>query len=192
MYRKTIPDIYQEIMEVLDILPVLKTIQIKIYIKKIKPKYKDEYISDMIEKMKKEKLLFEPVEGYISRTTKITNEIKKTETFFWVYLALMKDEKIPFSKAKYPADYILVKDDKLIEVILYEDKGEIKLGFVKHRKKEFPETILLILLSNENENVIPEELKPFEQHQIISVYKDNEKIDSIPKFKASQMYKKKK
>lgn len=191
MYRKTIPDIYQEIMEVLDILPVLKTIQIKIYIKKIKPKYKDEYISDMIEKMKKEKLLFEPVEGYISRTTKITNEIKKTETFFWVYLALMKDEKIPFSKAKYPADYILVKDDKLIEVILYEDKGEIKLGFVKHRKKEFPETILLILLSNENENVIPEELKPFEQHQIISVYKDNEKIDSIPKFKASQMYKKK-
>ena len=192
MHRKTIPDIYQEIMEVLDILPVLKTIQIKIYIKKIKPKYKDEYISDMIEKMKKEKLLFEPVEGYISRTTKITNEIKKTETFFWVYLALMKDEKIPFSKAKYPADYILVKDDKLIEVILYEDKGEIKLGFVKHRKKEFPETILLILLSNENENVIPEELKPFEQHQIISVYKDNEKIDSIPKFKASQMYKKKK
>lgn len=192
MYRKTIPDIYQEIMEVLDILPVLKTIQIKIYIKKIKPKYKDEYISDMIEKMKKEKLLFEPVEGYISRTTKITNEIKKTETFFWVYLALMKDEKIPFSKAKYPADYILVKDDKLIEVILYEDKGEIKLGFVKHRKKEFPETILLILLSNENENVIPEELKPFEQHQIISVYKDNEKIDSIPKFEASQMYKKKK
>lgn len=188
MYREKPPEIFREIMDVLDVITAVKIIQLKIYIKKIMPKYSDEYILEMINKMKNKKMIFEPMKGYVSLNPKISSKLLHSESFFWMYLALIDHEKLPFSKGRFPADYILVKNNKLIEVVIYDDSGSVKLNFIKRRYTNPNETTILVLVLNNDENAIPNELKPYEQHQIVSIYNNQNKPDAIPKFAISKMY----
>ena len=142
----------------------------------------------MINKMKNKKMIFEPMKGYISLNPKISSKLLHSESFFWMYLALIDHEKLPFSKGRFPADYILVKNNKLIEVVIYDDSGSVKLNFIKRRYTNPNETTILVLVLNNDENAIPNELKPYEQHQIVSIYNNQNKPDAIPKFAISKMY----
>ena len=186
MYINKPPEIFQEVRELLEIIPVVNVIQLKIYIKKIMPNLTDDYIKKSLKSMKEKQLIFTPVKGYVSSSLKLPKNTRQFESFFWTYLALMDDEKMPLSKGRYPADYIMVSNNNIIEVILFSNNGQVKLNFLKHRNNDPSETMVLIILENQDKEVIPENLKPFEQHQIITVYNNEGK--SIPKFDVSNVY----
>ena len=191
MYKNGFSNITDEIFDVLSVINIAKINQLKIYIKKLYPNITYEKIDQEIEKMKKIKTFFEPIEGYLSLDPNISKDIKKITSavqFFWLYLVLLDSEKLPFDPARYPSDYVMAKGENVYEIIIYSDQGNYKLNYLKSRKRYNENTIIIVLILNNDETSIQKNNLPPGKYQFVSIYMDPQNINETPKLTASLVY----
>lgn len=188
MHKKQYPNGTKEIKEIVQAIKCLQRNQLILYLSKLKPQMQIQEIEQLIQKLVNEQVIFSIGDKYVGSIPTLEADLKNA-LFFWLYLEMVDDAYLDVSAAKYPADFIVEKDNKLYEILIYDEGGPAKLNFLAHKRTIIHDTIILIVLINENEEIVPTSYRPREAHQFVTLQFSERRSDR-PNILYSNLYEK--